>query len=64
MSGNIDVSKIISSMDAMTLTTASSQIIHPKKRILQSFVLIWLDPTIEPSKEEYQNNLAKLHTTG
>lgn len=43
-------------MDAIPFTTASSKVVHPKKRILQNFVLIWLHPGIELSKDEYEIN--------
>jgi tetratricopeptide (TPR) repeat protein len=49
-----------SSVSADAIIKASSGFIHPKKRITQNFLLIWVDARIDESTEDCQNTLAQL----
>ena len=51
-----------SSMGAGATTTASSDAIHPRQRIAQNFLLIWVDANIDESTEDCQNTLAQLRS--
>ncbi|CAF2995214.1 unnamed protein product [Rotaria sp. Silwood2] len=51
-----------SSKIAVTTTRASSDAIHPKKRIIQNFLLIWMDVDIDQSKDNCQNTLIQLRS--
>jgi hypothetical protein len=48
------------SSNTATATTASSTTTHNKQRIIQNFLLIWMDASIDPSKKDCQNTLAHL----
>jgi tetratricopeptide (TPR) repeat protein len=50
----------ISSETAVTATTASSNTTHPKQRIVQNFVLIWIDTEIDQSNKDCQSKLVQL----
>jgi hypothetical protein len=62
MSEKTSKSTNTSSMNANTITTASSVAIHPRQRITQNFLLIWLDASIDESKQDCQNTLAQLRS--
>jgi tetratricopeptide (TPR) repeat protein len=62
MSGHKSKQNIFPSLNTATAATALSTTIHNKQRILQNFLLIWVDANIDPSKEECQNTLAQLRT--
>jgi tetratricopeptide (TPR) repeat protein len=51
-----------SSMSASATTKASSSVIHPRQRITQDFLLIWIDASINESTEYCQNTLAQLQS--
>jgi len=52
-----------SSMGAGAITTtSSSDAIHPRQRIAQNFLLIWVDASIDESKQDYQHTLAQLRS--
>ena len=51
-----------SSKGAMTTTTASSHNVHPRRRIAQNFLLVWVDGNIDESKPDCQNTLAQLQS--
>ncbi len=53
-----------SSRDAVTAakTISSSAIHHPRHRIAQNFLLIWVDASIDESKQDYQHTLAQLRS--
>jgi len=51
-----------SSKGAGAITTASSGVIHPKQRITQNFVLIWVDASIDESTKGCQNTLTQLRS--
>jgi tetratricopeptide (TPR) repeat protein len=51
-----------SSKSAVTTTTALSHVIHPKRRFVQNFLLIWVDANIDESKQDYQHTLAQLRS--
>ena len=44
----------------MTNATASSDVTSPRQRIIQNFLLIWMDPEIDQSNKDCQNTLAQL----
>jgi hypothetical protein len=48
------------SSNCATATTASSTTIHNKQRIVQNFLLIWMDASIDQSKKDCQTTLAQL----
>ncbi len=41
-------------------TTASSGAIHPRQRIAQNFLLVWVDANINQSNKDCQNTLTHL----
>jgi hypothetical protein len=49
-----------SSSNISAATTASSTTVHNKQRIVQNFLLIWVDASIDQSKKDCQNTLAQL----
>jgi hypothetical protein len=49
-------------MSASATTTASTGAIHPRQRIVQNFLLIWVDGSIDESTEDCQNILAQLRS--
>jgi tetratricopeptide (TPR) repeat protein len=51
-----------SSMGAGAITTTSAGAIHPRQRIAQNFLLIWVDASINESKQDCQNTLAQLRS--
>ncbi|CAF2736515.1 unnamed protein product [Rotaria sp. Silwood2] len=52
--------KVISSMNNVASTTASSNTILPRRRKAQNFLLFWVDSNIDQTKQDYQNTLAQL----
>jgi hypothetical protein len=46
--------------NSTTTTTASSTTTHDHHRIVQNFLLIWVDPSIDQSNKDCQNTLAQL----
>jgi hypothetical protein len=63
MGGKISKQHVVSSsMDAIPPTTASSSAIHPRQRIAQNFLLIWVDTSIDESQHDCQNTLAQLRS--
>jgi tetratricopeptide (TPR) repeat protein len=53
---------VSASKSSATATVPSSTITHNKQRIVQNFLLIWLDASIDQSKKDCQNTLAQLQT--
>jgi len=49
-------------MDASNTTTALSGAIHPRQRISQNVLLIWIDASMSESRQDYQNTLGKLRS--
>lgn len=47
-------------MNAATTTISSSFTIQPRWRIMQNFLLLWVDSNIDQENEVYKNTLAKL----
>src|ERR1700728_362252 len=62
MSGKTFKSTITSSMDVVTTAPTSSGALHPKQRIVQNFLLIWVDASINESKQNCQHTLAQLRS--
>jgi tetratricopeptide (TPR) repeat protein len=60
MSGQKSEQNSFPAPNTATVTTAPSNTIHTRQRIVKNFVLIWLDVNIDPSNEEYQNTLIQL----
>jgi tetratricopeptide (TPR) repeat protein len=54
---NISISSDIA---AAITTSVEVDIIQPKRRILQNYLLIWLDPDIDESNKDCQNSLVQL----
>ena len=50
------------SSNTLKTTGASSNIIQPGARIVQNFLLIWVDANINPSSKDCQNTLAQLRS--
>lgn len=50
----------VSSEPVATITTASFDAIPFRKHIVQDFLIIWLDPSIDQSNKDYQNNLLQM----
>ena len=42
--------------------SASSAVIHPRQRITQNFLLIWVDANIDESKQDCENTLTQLRS--
>lgn len=55
-------SKRITSVSSNTIATApaASHVVYPKQRVVQNFVLIWVDATIDESKKHFQDILTRL----
>jgi hypothetical protein len=51
-----------SNKNLMTMRPPSSYMSHPRQRIVQNFVLIWLDVSIDPKNEDCQNTLTQLRS--
>ena len=49
-------------MGAGAITTTSAGAIRPRQRIAQNFLLIWVDASIDESKQDCQNTLAQLRS--
>ena len=50
----------MSSNTVITSTTASSDVTSPRQRIIQNFLLIWIDAGIDQSNKDCQNTLTQL----
>ena len=57
---NANKIKSASARNDYRVTTASADIKYPKKRIIQHFLLIWLDADIDLANEECQTTLTQL----
>jgi tetratricopeptide (TPR) repeat protein len=62
MSGKTSKSKNTSSKTIATTVTTSSDVTNPTQRIIQNFLLIWVDAGIDQSDNDYQNILAQLRS--
>jgi len=51
-----------SSMGAGAITITSSDAIRPRRCIAQNFLLIWIDASIDESKQDYQHTLTQLRS--
>jgi hypothetical protein len=60
MGGENSKKKVFASKSTATTAAASSTTIHKRQRIIQNFLLIWVDPSIDQSKKDCQNTLAQL----
>jgi tetratricopeptide (TPR) repeat protein len=50
------------SKNTVTTTIASSHSIHPRQRMAHNYLLIWIDASIDDSKQDCQNTLAQLRS--
>jgi tetratricopeptide (TPR) repeat protein len=53
---------VLSSITATATTAPSSTITHTRQRILQNFLLIWMDESIDQSRKDCQNTLVQLRS--
>jgi tetratricopeptide (TPR) repeat protein len=44
----------------MATETASSEVSHRKRCLMENFLLIWIDPNIDPLNQDYQDKLTQL----
>jgi Tfp pilus assembly protein PilF len=56
------VSEVTSSMSIVTSSTAPPNASHPRQRIAQNFLLVWLDLSIDESRQDCQNTLAQFRS--
>jgi tetratricopeptide (TPR) repeat protein len=60
MSGHKSKHNNFPSSSIVTTTTTSSTTTHTRQRIVQNFLLIWMDPNIDQSNTDSKNALAQL----
>jgi hypothetical protein len=60
MGGQNSKENVSASKSTATATATSSTTTHSKQRIIQNFLLIWVDASIKKSKKDCQNTLAQL----
>jgi tetratricopeptide (TPR) repeat protein len=60
MSGQNSKENVPASRSTATATAASSTTTHNRQHIVQNFLLIWVDESIDQSKKDCQNTLAQL----
>jgi hypothetical protein len=60
MSGQNSKENVSASKSTATTTATSSTTTHNRQRIVQNFLLIWVDASIDQSKKDCQNTLAQL----
>ena len=57
---NPDRSTLSKHSNVIETTTTSTDVVYPRRRIPQSFLVVWLDPYINESKQDYQNMVIQL----
>jgi tetratricopeptide (TPR) repeat protein len=60
MGGQNSKENVSASRTTATVTAASSTTTHNRQRIVQNFLLVWVDASIDQSKKDCQNTLAQL----